>query len=712
MLIGLVAALIWMDPVLTLVAGVTVPFVAGPIGRIGRKLRRVSTSTQEQMGATASLISESLQGARVAKTFAMESYLKGRAAAALDEVRRLKMKAANARGRLDPLLEIGGGIAVAGVLVLVGQRVLAGEKTVGDFTGYVAALLLAAQPARALGNLNAILQEAAAALRRYFDVMDEVPTIREAPDARPLAIAGGGIRFADVHFRYRPDAPALEGIDLAVPAGSVTALVGRSGSGKSSLLNLVPRLYDVTGGAVTIDGQDVRTVTLASLRAAVAVVSQEVVLFDDTIAANIGFGRPGATRAEIEAAAAAGRGPHLRHGPAGGLRLPGRIGRRPALRRRAAAGGPRPRLPQGRADPAPRRGDLGPRFRIGAPRPGGADLADARPDHPGDRPPALDGARGRSDRRDGRRPRDRDWAARRPARGRRPLRAPPPVAAVGTGDRGVTRRVTRMCGDAVMRRLRRSRAPERAIRASVDEDHTVSDLTFEIQSHPTPRTAEERAALMANPGFGKVFTDHMVVARYTAGRGWHDARIQAREAIPLDPAAAVLHYAQEIFEGLKAYRTADGGAALFRPEANALRFRRSAERMAMAPFPEDAFVEAMRKLVEIDRAWIPDTPDGSLYLRPFMIASEAFLGVKPASEYLFVTIASAVGSYFKDPTGTVTVWISEHFTRAAPGERARPSAAATTPRASRRSRKRRPRAASRWCSWTRPSAGSSRNSAA
>ncbi|XYD07721.1 ABC transporter ATP-binding protein [Methylobacterium sp. NMS12] len=305
MLIGLVGALIWMDPVLTLVAGVTVPFVAGPIGRIGRKLRRVSTSTQEQMGATASLISESLQGARVAKTFAMESYLKGRAAAALDEVRRLKMKAANARGRLDPLLEIGGGIAVAGVLVLVGQQVLAGEKTVGDFTGYVAALLLAAQPARALGNLNAILQEAAAALRRYFDVMDEVPTIREAPDARPLAITGGAIRFADVRFRYRLDAPALEGIDLAVPAGSVTALVGRSGSGKSSLLNLVPRLYDVTGGAVTIDGQDVRTVTLASLRAAVAVVSQEVVLFDDTIAANIGFGRPGATRAEIEAAAEA-----------------------------------------------------------------------------------------------------------------------------------------------------------------------------------------------------------------------------------------------------------------------------------------------------------------------------------------------------------------------------------------------------------------------
>ncbi len=342
MLAGLVAALIWMDPVLTLVAAVTVPFVAGPIGKIGKKLRRVSTSTQEQMGATASLISESLQGARVAKTYAMENYLKGRAAEALDGVRALKMKAANARARLDPLLEIGGGIAVAGVLVLVGQRVLAGEKTVGDFTGYVAALLLAAQPARALGNLNAILQEAAAALRRYFDVMDEAPAIRQAGDAVPLRVGAGEIRFEAVRFRYRADAPALEGIDLVVPAGGVTALVGRSGSGKSSLLNLVPRLYDATGGGVSIDGQDVRAVTLPSLRAAVAVVSQEVLLFDDTIAANIGFGRPGAGLGDIQAAARAAaadgfiaalpEGYAFRVGPGGG-RLSGGERQRIALAR-------------------------------------------------------------------------------------------------------------------------------------------------------------------------------------------------------------------------------------------------------------------------------------------------------------------------------------------------------------------------------------------
>lgn len=342
MLVGLVGALLWMDPVLTLVAGVTVPFVARPIGKIGKKLRRVSTSTQEQMGATASLISESLQGARVAKTFALEGYLKARAADALDEVRRLKMKSANARGRLDPLLEVGGGLAVALVLVLVGHRVLNGDRTVGDFTGYVAALLLAAQPARALGNLNAILQEAAAALRRYFDLMDEAPTIREAPDAVPLRVEGGEIRFETLRFRYRADAPALEGIDLTVPGGSVTALVGRSGSGKSSLMNLVPRLYDVNAGRVTIDGQDIRRVTLASLRAAVAVVSQDVLLFDDTIAANIAFGRPGASAAQIEAAARAAAahpfiaalpgGYEFRVGPGGG-RLSGGERQRVALAR-------------------------------------------------------------------------------------------------------------------------------------------------------------------------------------------------------------------------------------------------------------------------------------------------------------------------------------------------------------------------------------------
>ena len=304
-IIALIAAMIWIDPLLTLVAGVTVPFIAHPIGKIGRKLRRVAVSTQEQIGQMASLISESLAGARIAKTYGLEGYLKGRAAAAFDEIRRLKMKAANARGRLDPLLEAGGGVAVAAVLVLIGWRILSGESTVGDFTGFVSALILAAQPIRALGNLNAIVQEAAAALQRTFAVMDEKPLIRDRNDAAALRVAGGEVRFSCVDFRYRDEQAALSGVDLVVPAGRTTALVGRSGSGKSSLLSLVPRLYDVTGGAVLIDGQDVRSLTLRSLRAHIAVVSQDVILFDDTGRANIGFGRANAPEEDIIAAAKA-----------------------------------------------------------------------------------------------------------------------------------------------------------------------------------------------------------------------------------------------------------------------------------------------------------------------------------------------------------------------------------------------------------------------
>ncbi len=303
--VALVATMIWIDPALTLGAAIIAPFVAIPVARIGKKLRRVSTSTQEEIGAMAGMVSESLSGLRFAKAFRLEAYLKGRAARAFDNVRLLKMKTANARARLDPLLEVGGGIAVAIVFVLIGLRIVAGETTIGDFTGFVTALLLAAQPIRAIGNLNAIMQEAMAALTRYFAILDEAPRIVDAPDARPLTVSRGRIAFRGVSFRYRDDVPALDHVDLVVEGGTTTALVGRSGSGKSTLLSLVPRLYDVTGGAVTIDDEDVRGLTLDSLRTQISVVSQDVVLFDDTVRANIAFGRPGASQADIEAAAQA-----------------------------------------------------------------------------------------------------------------------------------------------------------------------------------------------------------------------------------------------------------------------------------------------------------------------------------------------------------------------------------------------------------------------
>jgi branched-chain amino acid aminotransferase len=192
-------------------------------------------------------------------------------------------------------------------------------------------------------------------------------------------------------------------------------------------------------------------------------------------------------------------------------------------------------------------------------------------------------------------------------------------------------------------------------------------LEFEILPNPAPVSAAERSALLANPGFGRIFTDHMVTIRYAEGKGWYDARVEARAPIPMDPATAVLHYAQEIFEGLKAYRTDDGGVSMFRPDANARRFRASARRLAMAELPEQGFLDSLAELIKVDREWVPADPEGSLYLRPFMFASEVFLGVKPSAEYLYAVIASPVGPYFKGGVAPVAVWVSTEYTRAAPG---------------------------------------------
>ena len=193
----------------------------------------------------------------------------------------------------------------------------------------------------------------------------------------------------------------------------------------------------------------------------------------------------------------------------------------------------------------------------------------------------------------------------------------------------------------------------------------TSGLEFRV-TPATPVPAAERAKLLENPGFGKLFTDHMVTIEWSEGKGWHDAEVRARAPFALDPAAAVLHYAQEIFEGLKAYRGDGGAITLFRPDQNAKRFNASATRMAMPNLPEQAFIEAVESLVRTDRDWIPDG-EGSLYLRPFMFSDEVFLGVRPAAHYIFCVIASPVGPYFKGGDKPVTIWVSDNYTRAAPG---------------------------------------------
>jgi branched-chain amino acid aminotransferase len=195
-----------------------------------------------------------------------------------------------------------------------------------------------------------------------------------------------------------------------------------------------------------------------------------------------------------------------------------------------------------------------------------------------------------------------------------------------------------------------------------------TDIEFDIRASEDPLPAAERERILASPGFGEVFTDHMVTIQWSADRGWHDAQLGPYGPFSLDPATSVFHYAQEIFEGLKAYRQDGGAIVAFRPYANAARFNRSAARLAMPELPPPVFVRAIELLVTQDRDWVPAAHEQSLYARPFMIATQRGLGVnRPAQSYVFTVITSPAGAYFRSGVKPVSVWISRDYTRAAPG---------------------------------------------
>lgn len=194
-----------------------------------------------------------------------------------------------------------------------------------------------------------------------------------------------------------------------------------------------------------------------------------------------------------------------------------------------------------------------------------------------------------------------------------------------------------------------------------------SALTFKTIRSTSPRTQAERDVILANPGFGKFFTDHMVSIDWAVDRGWYDAEVRPYGPLMLDPAASVLHYGQEIFEGLKAYRHADGSIWTFRPELNGQRLQRSAKRLALPELPVDLFVESIQQLVAIDAAWTPSLPESCLYLRPFMIANESFLGVRSAQKAAYYVIASPVGAYFSKGVAPVSIWLSSGYSRAGKG---------------------------------------------
>ncbi|HVX08119.1 branched-chain amino acid aminotransferase [Humibacter sp.] len=195
----------------------------------------------------------------------------------------------------------------------------------------------------------------------------------------------------------------------------------------------------------------------------------------------------------------------------------------------------------------------------------------------------------------------------------------------------------------------------------------ITPLLWQVTPNPAPRSSAEREEILADPGFGQYFTDHMVDICWSEKGGWHRPRVSPYGPIQLEPSAAVLHYAQEVFEGLKAYRHSDGSIWTFRPEANARRMQRSAHRLALPKLPVDYFVEAIRRLLAVDGDWVPSAPETSLYLRPFMFAKEAFLGVRPAAKVAFYVIASPAGAYFKGGIAPVSIWLSEEYSRAGVG---------------------------------------------
>jgi ATP-binding cassette, subfamily B, bacterial MsbA len=301
----LVAVMFYQDWVLALVSFFAFPLAIRPIVGIGRRMRRVSANTQAEIGQLTTLLNQTFQGARHVKAYGMEAYEEGRAAALFERLYSLVDRAVRTRARASPLMEALGGAAIAVVILYGGHEVIAEARTPGAFFSFIAALLLAYQPLKSLANLNASLQEGLAAAQRVFEVLDVEPQIRDRRGAAPLCIAGGEISFDKVRFGYVAGTAALDDVSLTIPAGRTVALVGPSGAGKSTILNLIPRFYDVAAGGIAIDGQDVRAVTLSSLRGAIALVAQEVSLFDDTVRANIAYGRFGAPDEEIEAAARA-----------------------------------------------------------------------------------------------------------------------------------------------------------------------------------------------------------------------------------------------------------------------------------------------------------------------------------------------------------------------------------------------------------------------
>jgi subfamily B ATP-binding cassette protein MsbA len=279
------------------------PLTMVPMVWLGQLVRRVSKETQLEVGQLTSQLGQVFQGIRYVKAYNAEEQETKAADQLIYRLAILNQKATRLRSAINPIMETLGGLAIAAVMVYAGYEVMHGRRTIGDFFAFITTVLLAYQPLRRVAGLNSEMQQGLAAAERVFSLIDSEPSIVDSSEAVVFDRIVGQIDLINVCFAYAEGSQALSGISLTVSAGQTVALVGPSGAGKSTVLNLIPRFYDVDSGSVLIDGHDVRSITICSLREQIALVSQDITLFDETVRANIAYGRIDATDAEVEAAA-------------------------------------------------------------------------------------------------------------------------------------------------------------------------------------------------------------------------------------------------------------------------------------------------------------------------------------------------------------------------------------------------------------------------
>ena len=324
----MIGMLFWFDFWLSVLVLAIYPIAFQPILRIGRKQRGHAKRLQITMEEMTSVISEIIGGSRMIKAFELEDTQKFRASQSFDKLKSAYLSLLSGRARIDPVLEVLGGIAIAGVVGVASWRVSNGEMLVGDVLGFITALLMLVQPVRALGTLNAVTQEGVSAANRALELLATEPDIQSDKNAIDLNAEKAEIEFSNVSFSY-DTAPILQDITFTIKAGETVALVGESGAGKTTIMNLIPRFFDSDKGIISINKLNIKQISIHSLRAHIALISQDSILFDDTVMANIGFGKPDARETDIIEAArkaaadgfitALPQGYHTNVGPQGNL---------------------------------------------------------------------------------------------------------------------------------------------------------------------------------------------------------------------------------------------------------------------------------------------------------------------------------------------------------------------------------------------------------